>query len=120
MKSNTSAPLQDTSTGLRGKLASTNRIHKIRIGGVDGFRKTLAKEGISNEPAPLISHCRRKGSLSNYESEWRKWSSWCGERQVDPIRCSINFVLDFIANLYHKGYEYRTKIHIGQQFRHII
>ena len=107
-KSNTSAPLQDTTTGLRGKFAYTNRIRKIKIGGVDGFRQTLAKEGISDEAATHISHCRRKGSLSNYESAWRKWSSCCGERQVDPIRCSINFALDFLANLYNKGYEYRT------------
>ena len=44
----------------------------------------------------------------NYESAWRKWVSWCGEREINPHSCYLNFALDFLAQLFGKKLEYST------------
>ena len=43
-----------------------------------------------------------------YNSYWKKWSSWCYKKKIDPFRCPINYILDFRACLYEEGYEYRS------------
>ena len=33
-------------------------------------------------------------------------SGWCGEKQVEPFRCPLTFVLDFLADLFEKKPRY--------------
>ena len=47
----------------------------IDTSGLVGFRKTLLHEGISENTSHIITNSRRKSTLSNYESAWRKWAS---------------------------------------------
>ena len=42
------------------------------LGGMEGFSKALESEEISKLAATLISNSRRSGSISNYQSAWRK------------------------------------------------
>ena len=58
----------------------------IDISCLVGFRKTLLREGISENASHIITNSRRKGTLSNYESAWRKWASWCLKQKIHPIR----------------------------------
>ena len=76
--------------------------------GLEGYRETLVKSGISERAAHLIVNSKRQGSSVNYNSSWKKWSSWCYRKQIDPFRCPINYVLDFLACLYEEGYAYRS------------
>ena len=48
------------------------------------------------------------GTSFNYESVWRKWVSWCDEREINLHSCHLNFVLDFLAQLFEKKFEYST------------
>ena len=91
----------------RGEPPSNARRHTNSSGLAD-FRKTLEAEGISNNAANLISNARRKSSISHYESAWGKWSSWTRQRKIDPVSCSLNFILDFLAELFDKGLQYNT------------
>ena len=45
-----------------------------------GFRKTPSYEGISENASHIITNSRRKDALSNCESSYAKWASWCLER----------------------------------------
>ena len=38
----------------------------------------------------------------------KKWYGWCSERETSPTRSTINYELDFLAELFEKGLEYRT------------
>ena len=78
------------------------------VGGMEGFRKTLEGEGVSKLTATLITNSRRSGSISNYQSAWKKWASWCYEREVNPFTSNIIEILNFQAFLYEKGYEYSS------------
>ena len=84
------------------------RERKSSASGMGCFRKHLASEGISNEASELISKSMRSGTLSNYESAWRKLVGWCSERNFDPVQSSLNAVLDYLASLYKSGLQYRT------------
>ena len=44
----------------------------IDTSGLVGFRKTLLCEGISENTSHIITNSRQEGTLSNYESAWRK------------------------------------------------
>ena len=79
-----------------------------KTSGLESFRQSLASEGISARAAELIAGARRPGALFNYESACRKWVSWCGEREINPHSCHLNFVLDFLAQLFEKTFEYST------------
>ena len=78
-----------------------------KTGGLVGFRKSLASKDISDKAAKLISDSRRESSISSYESAWRQWAGWCGEPKVDPFRCPLKFVLDYLSDLFEKGLAYR-------------
>jgi len=56
-------------------------VKTLRLVALDGFRQSLASEGIS---ARLITDARRRGTTSTYESAWSKWVNWCGRQKVDP------------------------------------
>ena len=91
-----------------GSDTSINNKQNIKIYRLDGSRKRLLTTGISERASKLISSTRRQGSLSNYNSLWSKWATWCGERKINPFRCAIGEVLDHLSYLFDLGYEYRT------------
>ena len=75
---------------------------------VSGKSKGLIAEGVSTRAPDFIMKARRDGTRANYESAWGKWVRWWGEREAYPYECGLNLVLDYLASLFEKGYEYRT------------
>ena len=49
-----------------------------------------------------------KGTTSSYNSAWKKWSSWCIRREVDPFPAAVAQVLEFLTYLFYEGFQYRT------------
>ena len=39
---------------------------------------------------------------------WRKRASWCCEWEVNPFRINLTKMLNFLASLYEKGFEYSS------------
>lgn len=76
--------------------------------GMDSLRENLFTEGISRESAELILLSRRSGTSSRYESAWRKFCGWCSEQQIDPFRCSLTSVLQFLTDQLKEGREFNT------------
>ena len=74
---------------------------------MDSLRERLNAE-VSEESAALIINARRSGTNAHYESAWCKWHSWCYQRQVDPIKCSVNKILQFLTECFNMGYEHST------------
>ena len=77
-------------------------------GGLVGFRKSLASKRISDKATKLISDTRRVSSISSYKSACRHWAGWSGKWKVDPCRCPLMFVLDYLSDMFEKGLAYRT------------
>ena len=89
-------------------VAPTSNKQNRNISGVDSFREKLFTGGLSETTYQLISSMRRSGSKSNYNSSWAQWVSWCNEKKVDPFRCDINQVVNYLSFLFDAGLEYRT------------
>ena len=68
----------------------------------------MASEGISERATELIAGARRPGTSFNYELVWCKWVGWYSEREINPHLWHLNFVLDFLAQLFEKKFEYST------------
>ena len=66
------------------------------------------KTGISEGATQLITDARSRGTKAAYESSWKRWSSWCERRKVDPIRCPIEEILEFLTKCFNEGQQYRT------------
>lgn len=87
---------------------SSYREQRSAISGLDNFRKQLISEGISKQASEIIAASRRGSTLSHYESGWRKWNSWCIERKIDPVRCPITDIIEFLSVMFKKGFLYNT------------
>ena len=90
------------------RTSSTNSKRKPATPGMDSFRKRLSSEGISKESTTLTANARRSGTITHYKSSWRKWHSWCVGRQIDPIKCPLTHILDFLTECFHEGFQFNT------------
>ena len=75
---------------------------------MDLVREQLASKGLSKEASSLIVQSRRAGTQSHYKSAWGQWASWCAQQQIDPVRCPLNQILEFLTSLFSKGLQYST------------
>ena len=62
----------------------------------------------------LITFARRKSTVFNYESDWRKWIGWCCQQQIDSYRYLVTYVLEVLAYLAEMKFEY-TFFNINNQ-----
>ena len=75
---------------------------------LDYYRQHLARKGISERASNLILSSRTEDTNSNYCSSWNKWASWCDKQNIDPFRCALEWVLDFLAELFEQDCQYRS------------
>ena len=85
-----------------------NNKRKPATPGMDSFKERLSSEGISKASATLIANARRSGTITHYELSWGKWYSWCVRRQIDPIKCPLTHILDFLTDCFHEGFQFST------------
>ena len=78
----------------------------------DNLRLTEASStatGVSEKASELLLAGWSAGTNAANQSGWARWNRWCGEREIDPVSCSIQPFLDFLADLCHKqGLQYRS------------
>ena len=48
------------------------------------------------------------GTQKDYSAKFRKLSSWCSEREIDPHSASKAQCADFVLCLFQAGLKYRT------------
>ena len=94
-------PIQPTPPSNNSRLTKASRLQSIR--------QQHAATGVSEKASELLLAGWSAGKNTAYQSGWARWSRWCGEREIDPVSCSIQPFLDFLADLYHgQGLQYRS------------
>lgn len=63
---------------------------------------------LSQKAEDLIYNSWGKGTKASYYSAWKKWSSWCDRREIDPFSAPVAQVLEFLTYLFNEGFQYRT------------
>ena len=73
---------------------------------MDSIRGILLAERILQESSELYAQSRRQGTNYRYESAEGKHFGWCSGKKIDPFRCSLVSVLQFLTEQLHEGREY--------------
>ena len=50
----------------------------------------------------------RAGTRKDYAVKFKKFNSWCSEREIDPYDANVTNCADFLTSLYQDGLKYRT------------
>ena len=72
------------------------------------LRQLYTSQRLSNEATDLILSSWRQKTSQSHDSLCRRWISWCTAWQADPVSGPIEDVVNFLAQLYHEGYQYRS------------
>jgi len=76
------------------------------ISRLEAFRDSCKTKQLSESSTRLLLSSWRKSKGKSYDSAWRKWASWCDQRKINPISCSTNHVVDFLAQQFDQGMSY--------------
>ncbi len=63
----------------------------------------LMASGLSTEVVETILQSRAPLTRKLYALKWRLFTSWCGDRQLDPVNCPIGTVLEFLQARFSAG-----------------
>ena len=72
------------------------------------IQKSLASRGVSTQATNLLLSSWRDKTNSNYNSLFAKWTCWCEQRERDPTSGPVEDVMNLLAELFDKGYQYRS------------
>lgn len=61
------------------------------------------KNGLSTEVVETILQSRAPSTRKLYALKWKLFTSWCQERQLDPVYCPIGSVLEFLQCRFSSG-----------------
>ena len=94
-----------------GPSTPSGREQNPKTSDLEGFRQSLDRKFLGRNFGKgyrAYRRCQKTRDIFNYKSAWRKWVSCCGERETNPHLCHLNFVVDFLARLFEKKFEYFT------------
>ena len=75
---------------------------------VDNLRERYRSQRLSGEASKLLLASWRQKSSKSYDSLLTKWASWCDKRNCDPFLGDVSEVVNFLAQLFEQGYQYRS------------
>ncbi len=68
----------------------------VEVVGVAPEGAQLIASGLSTEVVETILQSRAPSMRKLYALKWRLFTSWCGDRQLDPVNCPVGTVLEFL------------------------
>lgn len=71
-------------------------------------RQALITSGLSSEAAAVASAAQRKSTQKQYQSVWKRFSSWCRTKSLNPLSTTVPEVIDYLLYLYQEGMSYKT------------
>ena len=80
----------------------------IKTSSMENIGEFVTSKNLSETASNLITNFRAKGTRQHYLSAWKKFQSWCSERKVDPIRCPLEHILNYLGTLFDKKLGYNA------------
>ena len=74
----------------------------------DHLRQSYSSQGFSSEASSLTLSSWRDKTNSNYSSFFAKWARWCHQWGRNPLSGPITDVINFLADLSVRGYQYQS------------
>ncbi len=63
----------------------------------------LIDSGLSNEAVETIFYSRAPSTRKLYALKWKVFTSWCSDRQLDPVNYPVGTVLEFLQDRFTAG-----------------
>jgi len=79
-----------------------------QVNNVADFRLRVQMPGVSDSASRLLMAAWRGGTQRVYSAQYRIFSRWCAERNINSFNPSISNIIDFLASLYDDGRQYKT------------
>ena len=70
------------------------------------LRESYTSQGFSSEASSLLLASWKLKTNSNYGPFFARWASWCKQRERDPLSGPASDTVNFLAELFNKGYQY--------------
>lgn len=86
----------------------SSKSRNIQSNCMASINRLFKKRGFSKDTRQLLSASWRAGTQKDYSGKFKKFCSWCNEREIDPYTASLTEVADFLTGLFTKGLQYRT------------
>ena len=102
----TSHTKQSSSATQNNDLPSNTR--DIQSHSMAAFNRNFKNKGFSKETRKLLTASWRAGTQQDYACKFKKFNSWCRERQKDPYSATLVDCADFLTYLFNSGLQYRT------------
>ena len=67
------------------------------------INRVFKKTGFSKETRKLLAASWRSGTQKDYSVKFKKFCSWCREREIDPYSASLAEAADFLTGLFNSG-----------------
>lgn len=102
----TSPILSTTTSGPIRSAPPPDPVPVSSAGRLEGLRKRMSSEGISEQASELISAGWSRGTNCAYQSAWSQWASWCDQRNINSFSCDVSSFVNFLASLYSRGLQH--------------
>ena len=89
----------DSPTGVKQQSAVNRMVN---------LRQSYHSMQLSETTQELLLGSWSKGTSSSYNSAWKKWHSWCMEREIDPVSAPLSHILEYLSKLHTNGLQYRS------------
>ena len=86
-------------------VVSVDKLYSNRLAVI---RRRFESVGLSKDTVELLVGSNRQNTNKSYQSAWFKWYNWMVTRNKDPIRPTVNEVLEYLSCLSKKGNAYST------------
>ncbi|KAI2646337.1 hypothetical protein H4Q32_026326 [Labeo rohita] len=86
----------------------------VEVMGVASEGAHLIASGLSTEVVETILQSRAPSTRKLYALKWKLFTSWCGDRQQDPVNCPVGTVLEFLQDRFSTGLAHSTlKVYVA-------
>ena len=72
------------------------------------LRESYTSQRFSEKASDLMLASWRPQTNSKYRSGFAQWASWCKQRGQNPLNGPVSDVVNFLAELFSKGYQYQS------------
>lgn len=76
--------------------------------GIQSLRQALRRAGVSEVATNVALQAWKPTTVAQYRTHWRRWFSFCGRGQVNPLHPSGAQLASFLGELYETGLGYSS------------
>lgn len=69
-------------------------------------QQSYEKQGFSQKATSVILHSWRQGTTKQYSSHIKRWTTYCRQKQIDPVSATVPQALIFLVEKYETGVGY--------------